>query len=46
MALHSNILAWKTPWAEEPGGLQCRQSQRIGLNLATEHRLTQVSLSP
>ena len=22
MATHSSILAWKTPWAEEPGGLQ------------------------
>ena len=21
MAAHSSILAWKTPWAEEPGGL-------------------------
>ena len=21
-ATHSNILAWKTPWTEEPGGLQ------------------------
>ena len=22
MAIHSNILAWKSPWTEEPGGLQ------------------------
>ena len=22
VAPHSNTLAWKTPWAEEPGGLQ------------------------
>ena len=21
MATHSSILAWKTPWKEEPGGL-------------------------
>ena len=21
MATHSNILAWRTPWTEEPGGL-------------------------
>ena len=21
MATHSNILTWKIPWAEEPGGL-------------------------
>ena len=22
MASHSNIVAWKIPWTEEPGGLQ------------------------
>ena len=22
MATHSNILAWRIPWTEEPGGLQ------------------------
>ena len=22
MATHSSILAWRIPWAEEPGGLQ------------------------
>ena len=22
MATHSGILAWRLPWAEEPGGLQ------------------------
>ena len=28
MAAHSGILAWKTPWAEEPGGLQsvCKET--------------------
>ena len=24
METHSHILAWKIPWTEEPGGLQCR----------------------
>ena len=24
MATHSSILAWRMPWAEEPGGLQSR----------------------
>ena len=28
MATHSSILAWKTPWAEEPGSLQSMGSQR------------------
>ena len=23
MAIHSSILAWTMPWAEEPGGLLC-----------------------
>ena len=27
MATHSSILAWKIPWAEEPGGLQSTGSQ-------------------
>ena len=36
MATHSNILAWKIPWTEEPGGLQSMGSQRAGHNWATE----------
>ena len=27
MVTHSSILAWKTPWTEEPGGLQSTGSQ-------------------
>ena len=27
LATHSSILAWKTPWMEEPGGLQSMGSQ-------------------
>ena len=27
---HSNILAWRIPWTEEPGGLQSRGSPRAG----------------
>ena len=26
----SNILAWRVPWAEEPGKLQSMGSQRVG----------------
>ena len=29
---HSNILAWRTPWTEEPGGLQSMGSHRVGYN--------------
>ena len=30
MARHCSILACKTPWTEEPGGLQSMGSQRAG----------------
>ena len=30
MAAHSSILAWRTPWTEEPGGLQSVGLQKIG----------------
>ena len=32
MATHSNILAWRIPWTEEPGGLQSIGSQRVRHN--------------
>ena len=32
MATHSNILAWRIPWTEEPDGLQSIGSQRVGHN--------------
>ena len=28
-ATHSSVLAWKSPWTEEPGGLQFVGSQRV-----------------
>ena len=30
METHSSVLAWRIPWGEEPGGLQCTGSQRAG----------------
>ena len=30
MATHSSILAWRIPWAQEPGGLQSLRSHRVG----------------
>ena len=30
MAPHSSTLAWKTPWMEEPDGLQSMGSRRVG----------------
>ena len=35
MAPHSNTLAWKISWTEEPGGLQSMGSWRVGHDWAT-----------
>ena len=32
MTPHSSTLAWKIPWAEEPGRLQSMGSLRVGHN--------------
>ena len=37
MATHCSILAWRTPWTEEPSGLHCMGSSRVRHDLATEH---------
>ena len=37
MATHSSILAWEIPWTEEPSGLYSMGSQRVRLNLVSEH---------
>ena len=29
MATHSSILTWRSPWPEEPGGLQAMGLQRV-----------------
>ena len=36
MATHSNILAWRLPWTEEPGGLQSMGLQEWDNDLATK----------
>ena len=35
MATHSNVLAWRIPWSEEPDGLQSMGLQRVINNRAT-----------
>ena len=35
MASHSNILAWKIAWREEPGRLQAARGCSLGLQLDT-----------
>ena len=39
VATHSSILAWKTPWTEEPNRLQSMGSQRVGNDLVTKQQL-------
>ena len=38
MATHSSILAWRTPWTEEPGRLQSKGSHRVGQSRDGSHR--------
>ena len=40
MATHSNSLAWRIPWTEEPGGLQSIGLQSVGHDSATEPTCT------
>ena len=44
MAPHSSTLAWKIPWAEEPGRLQSMGSLRVGHDWATSLSLFTHSL--
>ena len=39
MTTHSNILAWRIPQTEEPGGLQAMGLQRIGHDCTHTHEL-------
>ena len=38
-APHSSILAWKIPWAEEPGGLQLVGPEKVGYDWASEYKM-------
>ena len=44
MATHSSILAWRTPWTGEPGGLQFMGFQRVRHDWGTKHSCTQAHL--
>ena len=37
MTTHSSILAWRSPWTEEPGGLLSIGSQRVGHDCSDLH---------
>ena len=41
MATHSGILAWKIPWAEEPGGLSSIGLQELVMTEQSRHMKTQ-----
>ena len=40
MAPHSNTLAWKIPWTEEPGRLQSMGSRRVGWTWLSDFTFT------
>ena len=37
MAIHSSILAWRTPWTEEPGGLQSWGYKELDMTEQLKH---------
>ena len=39
MATHSNILAWRIPWTEDPGGLQSMGSKKSQTSRVGEKRI-------
>ena len=49
METHSSILAWTTPWTEDPGELQFMGSQRVQHNWTTNaytHCVPNVNQAP
>ena len=42
MATHSSILARRTPWTEEPGGLQSIGSKELDMKVKSESEVTQL----
>ena len=52
MATPSSVVAWRTPWTKEPGGLQSMGLQRVGHSraaynfaFAQEHTVAQIHCS-
>jgi len=45
MATHSSILAWEIPWTERPGGLQPMGSQRVGHDIMTKSKNSNLAFS-
>ena len=45
LATHSSVLAWRSPWTEEPGGLESMGSQRVGHDCVTSTHACPGSMS-
>ena len=45
MTTHSSILAWRIPWAEEPGRLLSMGLQAVGHDWATKHKYSHLNLT-
>ena len=43
MATHSSVLAWESPWTEEPGGLWSTGWQKVGHDLAIRQQQHRIS---
>ena len=46
METHSNIIDWRIPWTEGPGGLQSMVSQRVYINFQSMPSPTPSPLNP
>ena len=46
MATHSNILAWRIPWTQEPSRLQSLKSRRVGMTEQLTHTHIQTGNTP
>ena len=46
MATHSSTLAWRTPWAEEPGRVQSMRSQKNSKDKAMYKPTPSLTVSP
>ena len=43
MATHFSVLAWESPWTEEPGGLRSIGWQKVGHDLAIRQQQHRIS---
>ena len=46
MATHSSILAWRIPWTEKPGGLQCMGSPELDTTEVTKQQQVSLHIHP